>query len=328
MSTDARLSTGLPAHPKTKKLIRRVGEGGAWALVCLILWARANRPDGDLAGMTAEDIELAIDWRGEADALVAALAAVGFLEGEEGAYRLHDWAEHQPWSAGSEHRSDRAKWAALIRREGRDSAALKMPEYAAKLASSSKTPASGAVEPANSSAVAQLDSANSSKTPAPSPIPSPSPSPSPKADQEPLSPPLTLDGDSTTKPADLPARKAQRIQQIAEEAQAAYNRILAKPAGLLTACTVLNKPRMKAVEKSIATAKLICQQLYRSDRITSQFWDDYFAEAERDDFHAGRGPYRPPHENWRPDFEYLLREDVMAKLFDRAQSAGDDEAAA
>ena len=324
MSTDARLSTGLPAHPKTKKLIRRTGEGGAWALVCLILWARANRPDGDLDGMTAEDIELAIDWRGEADALVTALVAVGFLEGEERAYRLHDWAEHQPWSAGAEQRSDRAKWAALIRREGRESAALKMPEYAAKLASSTKIPANGATDPANSGEVAQLDSATGGKSPAPSP--SPSPSPSPKA-EEPLSPSLTLDGD-TNPPADHTARRVQRIQQIATDAQEAYNRILAKPAGLLTACTVLNKPRMKSVEKSIATAKLLCKALYGSERVVAQFWDDYFTEAERDDFHAGRGPYRPPHENWRPDFEYLLREDVMAKLFDRAQSADPDEAAA
>lgn len=142
------------------------------------------------------------------------------------------------------------------------------------------------------------------------------------------SPQLPLPGDSTSPPADLPARKAQRIQQIAQDAQAAYNRILAKPTGLLTACTVVNKPRMKAVERSIATAKLLCKAMYGHERVLPQFWEDYFAEAERDDFHAGRGPYRPPHENWRPDFEYLLREDVMAKLFDRAQSAGDDEAAA
>ena len=141
------------------------------------------------------------------------------------------------------------------------------------------------------------------------------------------SPPLTLDGDSNP-PADLPSRKAARMAQIAAEAQAAYNRILAKPAGLLTACTVLNKPRLKAVEKSIATAKLLCKAMYGSERVVPQFWEDYFTEAERDDFHAGRGPYRPPHENWRPDFEYLLREEVMAKLFDRAQSADPDEAAA
>lgn len=143
--------------------------------------------------------------------------------------------------------------------------------------------------------------------------------------EEPLSPSLALDGDA---PADLNARKAQRIQQIAADAQAAYNRILAKPAGLLTACTVLNKPRMKAVEKSIATAKLLCREMYGSERVTAQFWDDYFTEAARDDFHAGRGPYRPPHDNWRPDFEFLLREDVMAKLFDRAQSADPEGAAA
>lgn len=139
-----------------------------------------------------------------------------------------------------------------------------------------------------------------------------------------LSPPLALAGDA---PADLQARKTQRIQQIAEEAQAAYNRILAKPKGLLTACTVLNKPRLKAVDKAIPTAKLLCKALYGSERVVAQFWEDYFAEAARDDFHAGRGPYGNGHENWRPDFEYLLREDVMAKLFDRAQSA-DAEAVA
>ena len=146
--------------------------------------------------------------------------------------------------------------------------------------------------------------------------------------EEPLSPQLALSGDSPPPPADLPARKAQRIQQIAEDAQAAYNRILAKPKGLLTACTVLNKPRMKSVEKCIPTAKLLCKALYGRDRVVPQFWEDFFAEAGRDDFHAGRGPYRPPHESWRPDFEYLLREDVMAKLFERAQSADADEAMA
>src|SRR5690606_21284062 len=95
MSGDARISTGFPGHPKTKKLVRRLGPEAAWALVCLIRWTRSNRPDGDLEGMSAEDIELACDWSGDADALVRELASVGFLDGEEGAYRLHDWADHQ-----------------------------------------------------------------------------------------------------------------------------------------------------------------------------------------------------------------------------------------
>ncbi|WP_271678866.1 hypothetical protein [Thermomonas mangrovi] len=319
MSTDARLSTGLPAHPKTKKLIRRVGEGGAWALVCLILWARANRPDGDFEGMTSEDIELAVDWRGEADALVSALVSVGFLDGEEGAYRLHDWTDHQPWSNGSELRSLKAKWNAVKRHHGPAEADRQVPEYAAIRATSIENGATSMKSDASSSATAMLSSnADSTKIDAPSPSPSPSPSPKAKA-EELLSPPKA--GDSPSPPADLPSRKAARMGQIAAEAQEAYNRILAKPNGLLTACTVLNKPRLKAVEKCIPTAKLLCKAMYGSERVVPQFWEDYFTEAAGDDFHAGRGPYRPPHENWRPDFEFLLREDVMAKLFDRAQSA-------
>lgn len=188
MSHDARLSTGLPGHPKTKKLIRRVGEAGAWHLVCLILWARDNRPDGDLAGMTIEDIELAVDWRGEPDAFVTALSAVGFLDGDEGAYHLHDWSEHQPWATGSEARSEKAKWAALVRRHGRAEASRQMPEYAAKLATSSESAATSTGEPATNSDVAEPDSASSKKSAAPSPSPSPYPSPKAEAKDPPIPP--------------------------------------------------------------------------------------------------------------------------------------------
>lgn len=91
MATDARISAGLPGHPKTKKLIRRLDAGAAWKLVCLFLWAADNRSDGDLSGMTDEDIELAIDWDGEEGAFVRVLAEVRFLDGEEGQRRIHDW---------------------------------------------------------------------------------------------------------------------------------------------------------------------------------------------------------------------------------------------
>lgn len=83
---------------------------------------------------------------------------------------------------------------------------------------------------------------------------------------------------------------------------------------------VLNKPRLKAVEKALPTARQVCLQLYGSEKIAPQFWEDYFTEASNDDFCAGRGPYRGEHANWRPDFEYLLREEVIARLFDRAAS--------
>lgn len=144
---------------------------------------------------------------------------------------------------------------------------------------------------------------------------------SPEAGSSVPADPLALTAEPAP-PADLRARKAQRIQRIAEDARDAYNRLLAKPNGELAACTVLNKPRVKAVEKALPTCRAICQQLYGNERVTAEFWQALFETAADDDFHAGRIPGGPGHENWKPDFEYLLREAVIAKLFDRAMSQG------
>lgn len=85
---DARISVGLPAHPKTKKLVRRLGEGGAWNLVCLFLWVAQNAPDGDLACVSASDIERHAQWQGEAGAFVEAARQSGYIDGTQGAWRL------------------------------------------------------------------------------------------------------------------------------------------------------------------------------------------------------------------------------------------------
>lgn len=155
---DARISTALPSHPKTKKLIRRLGPQAAWSLVCLFLWAAANHPDGDLTGMTGEDIELAIDWPGEEGAFVSALMEVRFLDCQDGAYRIHDWDEHNPWAAGAESRSIKARWNAAKRHHGEAEADRLVPEYRAdRIAISKKT---------------------ATPPPATSNAPSPSPSPS------------------------------------------------------------------------------------------------------------------------------------------------------
>lgn len=133
------------------------------------------------------------------------------------------------------------------------------------------------------------------------------------------SPQLVLTG-APSAPADLKAKRADRIRQIAEDARTAYNAILAKPQGQLPACTVLNKPRIKAVEKALPTVRQLCQTMFGSEKVTPQFWQAYFETAADDEFHSGRQPGGPGHENWKPDFEYLLREAVIAKLADRAAS--------
>lgn len=124
----------------------------------------------------------------------------------------------------------------------------------------------------------------------------------------------------TTPPTDLKTSRAARIRQIAEDAKTAYNTVLAKPHGALPACAVLNKPRLKAVENCLPTARAMCQTLYGAERVTPAFWVEYFEEIAKDDWHSGRKCGGPGHENWKPDFEYLLREGVMAKLFDRAMT--------
>ncbi|WP_312237332.1 hypothetical protein [Stenotrophomonas sp.] len=114
--------------------------------------------------------------------------------------------------------------------------------------------------------------------------------------------------------------KAERIAQIAGDAQAAYNTILAKPNGALAACTVLNKPRVKSVEKALPTVRQLCTRMFGNERVTPDFWQAYFETVAEDDFLAGRQQGGPGHENWKPDFEYLLRESVIAKAVDRAMS--------
>jgi uncharacterized protein YdaU (DUF1376 family) len=54
------------------------------------------------------------------------------------------------------------------------------------------------------------------------------------------------------------------------------------------------------------------------ERRSIEFWEALAAEYEADDFTNGTGPYREPHANWRPNFDYLLRADVVTRTFERA----------
>ncbi|HDS1602754.1 TPA: hypothetical protein QEL24_003439 [Stenotrophomonas maltophilia] len=165
-ATDARISVGLPGHPKTKKLARRLGDSGPLHCVWLFLWTAANRSDGDLSGMTDEDIELAINWSGEPDAFVSAMAVVGFLDGDEGRRRIHDWDDHNAWAAGAGDRSMRSKFAVACREYGRARALKMYPEYAARLAEDGqkkgKDDPSDAESGANDDQVGEVGSSNGS----------------------------------------------------------------------------------------------------------------------------------------------------------------------
>lgn len=149
--SDIRLSFSLPTHPKTKKLIRRLGAGAAWHLVCLFMWAGQNRSSGDLSGLDDLDIELAVDYAGEEGTFVAALLDVGFLKGAEKSRYINGWAEHNPWAANAEKRSKVAKENIAKRWEKR------LNGYES-----------------NTDGIAPVENGN---TPYPYPLPNPSPNP-------------------------------------------------------------------------------------------------------------------------------------------------------
>lgn len=130
MNTDIRLSVEFWRHPKTKKLIRRTGLEGARSLQILWLWAVVNRPDGNLAGMDDEAIELAADWEGEEGRLASTLVDVAFLDGKAGERSLHGWLEYNAWQTGDGDRADTGRFNVLK---------SKMPSVHAKLSTAGIT---------------------------------------------------------------------------------------------------------------------------------------------------------------------------------------------
>jgi hypothetical protein len=317
MNHDVRIAVGLRNHHKTKKLHRRLGADGVLALVWLLLWAGQNRPDGDLTGMSDEDIELAVDWSGGEGALVSALQEVRFLDGEPGARRIHDWTDHNPWAAGAEARSEKSRWAALCKQRGRAEAARLMPEYAKRIGAASQVDASGTPD-------ALPESANGTRLADSGSAPSPSPLPSPSPDQEQSS----LRSDSSSAGAEDPqqsaedarkTRSALRLRQVTQEAIDAYNARLAKPEGLLPGVRLLTEERLRQVKRCLPVATQIAERTTGSTTITPEFWADYFDAVAQDDFWSGRKPGGRGHENWTPNFDSLTQPDVLVRIYERAE---------
>jgi len=189
MGADFRVKTSFIDHPKTVRLIRRVGHEGVCCLIRLWSYARENRTDGVFLKMDDEDIELAAGWNGEPGRFIEAVMdeKINFLEKapEGGVYRLHDWRDHNPWSAGAKARSRKARRAALIR-HGYTEEEI---DRVLNSATSMQKPASGRIfrsqEPVtcvehnspHASCIASSAAGSAEYTKNSAPFPSPSPSP-------------------------------------------------------------------------------------------------------------------------------------------------------
>lgn len=113
-------------------------------------------------------------------------------------------------------------------------------------------------------------------------------------------PPLTL-----TDPSESgdPPSKADPIPYAA--IVAAYNR------------TMTRLP--KAVEINGKRRTLIRSAWHEGrHRQSVEFWIAHFEECEDDPFLNGTGPYAPPHENWRPSFDFLMSAKTITRVYERA----------
>lgn len=116
--------------------------------------------------------------------------------------------------------------------------------------------------------------------------------------------------------------KEKRLGEITVDAFETYNHapFTKRQGGNCANVQLLTDDRRKNVKRCIDVARAIVEKLTGKPVITRDFWVSYWETVNSDDFAAGRHQGGVGHANWKPDFEYLTRPDVMTKLFDKAMS--------
>ena len=113
MVDDIRLVIGWPSHWKTRALRRACGDRAPLCLIELWMYAAQHKPDGNLGGMTDDEIEAAAGWEGERGAFAGSLRSpCRYLD--EGNV-LHQWDDHQRYVVTAPLRKAQASAAAAAR---------------------------------------------------------------------------------------------------------------------------------------------------------------------------------------------------------------------
>ena len=112
MNKDFRVLVTLPTHPKTKKLMRQLGDRSFYNLIRLWAWVAQNKPEGVLANMDKEDIEIAADWEGDEGLFLDTLIDLRLVDCDDGVCNIHDWEDNNGFAFGARERSEKARKAA------------------------------------------------------------------------------------------------------------------------------------------------------------------------------------------------------------------------
>ena len=115
MNKDFRVLVTLPTHPKTKKLMRQLGDRSFYNLIRLWAWVAQNKPEGELSNMDKDDIEIAADWQGDEGLFVDTLIDLRLIDCENETCIIHDWTENNGYASAAKVRSEKARKAAMAR---------------------------------------------------------------------------------------------------------------------------------------------------------------------------------------------------------------------
>lgn len=115
--------------------------------------------------------------------------------------------------------------------------------------------------------------------------------------------------------ANADAQPADRLTQVADQALDAYNHFATAHALPIARRVAMEKKRAW-VKRSLRVIREVCAEAYGSPLIPPEFWPQFFDACGADPFLRGEAKSRD-HPNWKPDFEYLTRPDVIAKVYER-----------
>ena len=138
---------------------------------------------------------------------------------------------------------------------------------------------------------------------------------------------IDLFGKQVTKKKEPSVEKKNVVDEVAQEALRTFNdsELVKSNGGKLGKVLLLNMDRLKAIKKALPVVEQFCLQAYEDHTATEQFWEAYWEIVDGDDFHAGREkPKSEAHKGWVPTFDFLIREDVIVKLLERAAAGGDE----
>lgn len=111
-----------------------------------------------------------------------------------------------------------------------------------------------------------------------------------------------------------------KYREVADLATVTFNAssLVRDNGGRLGSVVACSDKRRRAILRATEAARPFSQSAYGTHLVGEKFWQDYWLAVDADDFASGRQGGGKGHENWRPDFDYLIRPDVMARVLERA----------